>query len=200
VFCEKGVFTSEQARRILEAGQKMGLKAKIHADEFADTGGAMLAAKIGATSADHLLDSSEEGVREMAKRGVIAVLLPAAPLTLMTGRYANARSMIEQGVPVALGTDLSPSCMLESQQLTITLTCFCMRMTPAEAIVAVTINAAHAIGEANRIGSLEAGKQADVVIVNVPNYRFLGYKFGVNLVDAVIKKGQVVVKNGRLVV
>jgi imidazolonepropionase len=108
--------------------------------------------------------------------------------------------MIEQGVPVALGTDLSPSCMLESQQLTITLTCFCMRMTPAEAIVAVTINAAHAIGEANRIGSLEAGKQADVVIVNVPNYRFLGYKFGVNLVDAVIKKGQVVVKNGRLVV
>lgn len=199
VFCEHGVFTVEQTRRILEAAQQMGLGAKIHADEFADTGGALLAAKISAVSADHLLFSSDEGIREMASRGVVGVLLPAAPLTLMMEKYANARKMIEYGVPVALGTDLSPSCMLESQQMSIALACFCMRMTPAEAIVAATINAAHAIGEASRIGSLESGKKADIVIVNAPNHRFLGYKFGVNLVETVIKDGKVVVQDQRLI-
>lgn len=199
VFCERGVFTVEQTRRILEAAQQMRLGAKIHADEFADTGGALLAAKINAISADHLLHTSDEGMREMASRGIVGVLLPAAPLTLMLGKYANARGMIEQGVPVALGTDLSPSCMLESQQMSIALACYCMRMTPAEAIVAATINAAHAIGEANRIGSLEPGKKADILILNAPNHRFLGYKFGVNLVKTVIKDGRVVVEDQRLV-
>jgi len=199
VFCERGVFTVEQTRRILETAQQMGLGAKIHADEFADTGGALLAAKIGAVSADHLLFSSDEGIREMASRGVVGVLLPAAPLTLMMGKYANGRKMIQYGVPVALGTDLSPSCMLESQQMSIALACYCMRMTPAEAIVAATINAAHAIGEASRIGSLEPGKRADIVIVDAPNHRFLGYKFGVNLVETVIKDGKVVVQDQRLI-
>lgn len=199
VFCERSVFTVEQTRRILEAAQQMGLGAKIHADEFADTGGALLAANINAISADHLLYASDDGIREMARRGIVGVLLPAAPLTLMLGKYANARRMIEQGVPVALGTDLSPSCMLESQQMSIALACYCMQMTAAEAIVAATINAAHAIGEANRIGSLEPGKKADILILNAPNHRFLGYKFGVNLVNTVIKDGRVVVKDQRLI-
>lgn len=199
VFCERSVFTVEQTRRILEAAQQMGLGAKIHADEFADTGGALLAANINAISADHLLYASDDGIREMARRGIVGVLLPAAPLTLMLGKYANARRMIEQGVPVALGTDLSPSCMLESQQMSIALACYCMQMTAAEAIVAATINAAHAIGEANRIGSLEPGKKADILILNAPNHRFLGYKFGVNLVNTVIKDGRVVVEDQRLI-
>jgi len=199
VFCERGVFTVEQTRRILEAAKQTGLGAKIHADEFADTGGALLAAKINAISADHLLYSSDEGIREMAGKGIVGVLLPAAPLTLMMGKYANARKMIEYGLPVALGTDLSPSCMLESQQMSIALACYCMQMTPAEAIVAATINAAHAIGEASRIGSLEPGKKADIVIVDAPNHRFLGYKFGVNLVETVIKDGKVVVEDQRLI-
>jgi len=199
VFCEKGVFTVEQSRRILEAARQRGLKSKIHADEFADTGGAALAAEIGAVSADHLLCSSDEGLGKMAGRGTVAVLLPAAPLTLMTSRYANARKMIEHSVPVAIGTDLSPSCMLESQQMSIALACHFMRMTPAEAIVAATINAAHAICEASSVGSLEPGKKADITIIDAPNHRFLGYKFGVNLVETVIKNGEIVVQDHRLV-
>jgi len=199
VFCEKGVFTVEQSRRILEAARQRGLKSKIHADEFADTGGAALAAEIGAVSADHLLCSSDEGLGKMAGRGTVAVLLPAAPLTLMTSRYANARKMIEHSVPVAIGTDLSPSCMLESQQMSIALACHFMRMTPAEAIVAATINAAHAICEASSVGSLEPGKKADIAIIDAPNHRFLGYKFGVNLVETVIKNGEIVVQDHRLV-
>lgn len=199
VFCERGVFTVEQSERILEAARRMGLGLKIHADEFADTGGAMLAAKIHAVSADHLLCSSDEGLKGLAGSGTVGVLLPAAALTLMTARYANARKMIEYGVPIALGTDLSPSCMLESQQMSIALACYCMRMTPAEALVAATINAAHAIGEASRIGSLEAGKNADIVLVKAPSHRFLGYRFGVNLVDTVIKDGKVVVKDQHLI-
>ena len=199
VFCEKGVFTVEQSRRILEAARQRGLKSKIHADEFADTGGAALAAEIGAVSADHLLCSSDEGLGKMAGRGTVAVLLPAAPLTLMTSRYANARKMIEHSVPVAIGTDLSPSCMLESQQMSIALACHFMRMTPAEAIVAATINAAHAICEASSVGSLEPGKKADIAIIDAPNHRFLGYKFGVNLVETVIKNGEIVVQDHHLV-
>lgn len=199
VFCEKGVFTVEQSRRILEAARQRGLKSKIHADEFADTGGAALAAEIGAVSADHLLCSSDEGLGKMAGRGTVAVLLPAAPLTLMTSRYANARKMIEHSVPVAIGTDLSPSCMLESQQMSIALACHFMRMTPAEAIVAATINAAHAICEASSVGSLEPGKIADIAIIDAPNHRFLGYKFGVNLVETVIKDGKIVVQDHHLV-
>lgn len=199
VFCENGVFTVEQSRRILEAANQSGLKAKIHADELSDTGGALLAARLRATSADHLLYSSDDGIREMVSSGVVAVLLPAAAFTLMTGKYANARKMIDYGLPVALGTDLSPSCMLESQQMSIALACYCMRMTPAEAIVAATINGAHAIGEANGIGSLEPGKKADIVIVDAPNHRFLGYRFGVNLAETVIKDGKIVVEDQRLI-
>ena len=193
VFCEKGVFTTEQSRRILEAGKNHGLKPKIHADEMNASGGAELAASVGAVSAEHLLYSSDAGLKAMADKGVIAVLLPAAALSLMGGRYADARKMIDYGVPVALGTDFNPICWIENQQLVIALACFFMRMTPAEAITAATINAAHAIGKAHEVGSLEVGKKADIIVLNVPNHVFLGYRFGVNLVDKVIKNGRLVV-------
>jgi len=193
VFCEKGVFNLEQTRRILAAGRNYGLKPKLHADEMSMLGGAELAADVGAVSAEHLLFSSDEGIKAMADKGVAAILLPAAAFSLMSGRYADARKMIALGVPVALGTDFNPSCWVENQQLVIAFACYFMRLTPAEAITAVTINAAHAIGRANEVGSLEVGKKADVIVLDAPNHKFLGYHFGVNLVDKVVKNGRVVV-------
>jgi imidazolonepropionase len=193
VFCEKGVFSLEQTRRILTIGKNSGLKPKVHADEMSRLGGAELAADIGAVSADHLLFSSEEGIKAMAEKGVAAILLPAAAFSLMANRYADARKMIDCGVPVALGTDFNPNCWVENQQLIIGLACHFMKMTPAEAITATTINAAHAVSRANEVGSLEVGKKADVIILDVPNHKFLGYRFGVNLVDKVIKNGRIVV-------
>jgi len=196
VFCEEGAFSREQSRRILSAGKKHGLMPKLHADELSDTGGAKLAADVGAVSAEHLLYASNEGLEMMAERGVIAVLLPAAAFTLMIEKYANARRMIEMGVPVALGTDFNPSCWVESQQLVIALACRQMKMTPNEALVASTINAAHAVNRAGEVGSLEPGKKADVVILDVPNHNFLGYRFGTNLVNKVLKGGRLVVDRG----
>ncbi|MGQ9538054.1 MAG: imidazolonepropionase [Candidatus Bathycorpusculaceae bacterium] len=193
VFCEKGVFTLEQSRRILATAKNHGLKLKVHADEMSPLGGAELAANMEAVSAEHLLFSSEVGLKAMAEKGVIAVLLPAAAFNLMVGRYADARKMINCGVPVALGTDFNPSCWVENQQLVIAFACRFMKMTPAEAITAATINAAHAIGRADEVGSLEVGKKADIIVLNVPNHFFLGYRFGVNLVDKVIKNGRLVV-------
>lgn len=197
VFCEKGVFTIEQSRRILLKGKEHGLMPKLHADEMSGLGGAELAAEIQAASAEHLLFASDIGLKAMAEQCVVAVLLPGASFTLMVQRYADARGMIELGVPVALGTDYNPSCWVESQQMIIALACRQMRMTPAEAIVAATINAAHAINRSREIGSLEPRKRADVIVLNVPNHRFLGYRFGVNLVDKVIKNGKLVVGEGR---
>jgi len=193
VFCEKGVFNVDQSRRILIAGKKHGLKPKLHADELTSSGGAELAAEVGAVSAEHLLYASENGLRMMAERGVVAVLLPAASFMLMMDRYADARKMIKIGVPIALGTDFNPSCWVENQQLVIALACRHMKLTPAEALTASTINAAHAVNRAREVGSLEAGKKADVLILDVPNHNFLGYRFGTNLVDKVIKEGRIVV-------
>jgi len=190
VFCEEGVFTVEQSKRILEAGKKHGLIPKIHADEIVDTKGALLAAEIGAISADHLLMSSEKGLKQMAEKGVIGVMLPGTPFSLMMQRYANARKMIEMGVPVALATDLNPNCWTENMQFIIQLACLNMKLTPAEAITAATFNAACAIGLNNNIGSIEKGKQADVIILDCPTYKFIPYHFGINLVEAVIKKGK----------
>jgi len=193
VFCEKGVFDVEQSRRILLKGKEQGLKPKLHADEMTRLGGAELAAEMQAVSAEHLLFSSDDGLRAMAEQGVVAVLLPGAAFMLMMERYADARRMVELGVPVALGTDYNPSCLVESQQIVISLACLQMRMTPAEAIVAATINAAHAVNRSHDVGSLELGKRADIIVLNVPNHNFLGYRFGVNLVDKVIKDGRLVV-------
>ena len=198
VFCEKGVFEIKESKRILLSGKSHGLLPRIHADELYPLGGAELAAEVGATSADHLLYTSEAGMKRMKQAGVVATLLPAAPLTLMLGRYADARKFISTGVPVALGSDLSPSCLLENYQLVIALACYEMRMTPAEALTAVTINAAHSIRRADQIGSIENGKKADIVIFQVPDYRFLGYQLGLNMVDTVVKNGRVVVRDGRL--
>jgi len=189
VFCEKGVFTVDQSRRILEAGKEYGLTPKIHADEIVDTGGAGLAAKVGAVSADHLLMSSDTGLKAMAKSGVIGVLLPGTPFSLMMKDYSNARKMIKLGVPVALATDLNPNCFTENMQFMVQLACLNMKMTPAEAVTAATFNSACAIGLNDRIGSLEPGKQADILILNCPNHTFIPYHFGVNLVDTVIKNG-----------
>jgi len=197
VFCEKGVFDIEQSRRILLKGKEYGLMPKLHADEMTKLGGAELAAEMQAVSAEHMLFSSDDGLRAMAEQGVVAVLLPGAAFTLMMERYADARRMVELGVPVALGTDYNPSCWVESQQTIISLVCRQMRMTPAEAIVAATINAAHAVNRSHDVGSLELGKRADIIVLNVPNHRFLGYRFGANLVDKVIKDGRLVVDGVR---
>jgi imidazolonepropionase len=198
-FCEKGVFNRDQSKRILLKGKEYGLKPKLHADEMTSFGGAELAAEVGAVSAEHLLFASVKGLKAMAKKPVVAILLPAAAFSLMLGKYANARKMIEMGVAVALGTDFNPSCWVESQQIAISLACCEMRMVASEAITATTINAAHAISRAHEVGSLEPGKKADVMILNVPNHKFLGYRFGANLVDKVIKEGKLVVEEGRLV-
>lgn len=199
VFCEKGVFEIEDSRKILEAGKRVGLMPKIHADELFPLGGAELAAEVVAASADHLLFASHSGLLQMKRAGVIATLLPAAPLTLMLDKYADARGMIAEGVPVALGSDLSPSCWVENHQLIIALACYKLRMTPAEAIIASTINAAHAIRRAREIGSIEVDKRADILILDADDYRFLGYRFGKNMVDTVVKNGRIVVEDGRLV-
>ncbi len=191
VFCEKGVFTVPQTRKILEEAKYYGLVPKIHADEIVDTGGALLAAEVGAISADHLLKSSEAGFRAMAQKHIIGVLLPGTPFCLMMEQFAPARKIIDSGVPVALATDLNPNCWTENMQMIIQLSCLKMQMTPAEAITATTFNAACAIGLQNTIGSLETGKQADLLILDCPNHQFLPYHFGVNLVETVIKKGHV---------
>jgi imidazolonepropionase len=193
VFCERGVFTLDQARRILVTGKNAGLKPRVHADEISLLGGTELAASVGAVSADHMLFSSDKGIKAMADKGVLATLLPAAAFSLMSGRYADGRKMINSGVPVALGTDFNPSCWVENQQLVIAFACHFMKLTPAEAITAATINAAHAVCRAREIGSLEIGKKADIIVLDVPNHKFLGYRFGVNLVDKVIKNGRLVI-------
>jgi imidazolonepropionase len=192
VFCEKDVFTVSHARRILNAGKKKGLIPKIHADEIIDTGGASLAAELNAISADHLLRSSKDGLKMMAKKGVIGVLLPATPFSLMMNEYADARNMIDMGIPIVIASDLNPNCWTENMQFIIQLACFKMKMTPAEAITAATYNAACAIGLNSQIGSLEISKKADLIILDCPNYMFIPYHFGINLVNMVIKKGKII--------
>ena len=189
VFCEKGVFTVAQSKKILYAGKTYGMIPKIHADEIVDTGGASLAAEVDAISADHLLMSNDKGLKQMVKKGVIGVLLPGTPFSLLMKNYAPARKMIDLGIPIALATDLNPNCWIENMQFIIQLACLNMKMTPAEAITAATFNAACAIGLNDKIGSLEKGKQADVIILDIPNHKFLPYHYGINLVKTVIKNG-----------
>ena len=198
VFCERGVFTPEQSKRILEAGKEYGLIPKIHADEIEPYGGAELAAEVGAISAEHLLRASGEGIKKMAEAGVIGVLLPGTAFFLMAA-YAEARKMIDAGVPIALSTDANPgSSPTISMPFIMNLGCLNMGMTPEEVLTATTINAAHAIGRADEIGSLEVGKKADVTIWKVPNYLTLSYQYGMNHVDTVIKAGEKLVAGGQL--
>ena len=198
VFCEKGVFTPEQSRLILEAGKAYGLTPKIHADEIEPYEGAELAAEVGAISAEHLLVASDEGIAAMAKTGTIAVLLPGTAFFLRAP-YARGRLMVDSGVPVAISTDFNPgSSPTISLPFIQNLACMNMGMTMEEVLCATTINAAHAIKRADQVGTLEKGKQADVLILDVPNYKQLQYFYGMNHTDTVIKAGNVVVKGGSL--
>lgn len=193
VFCEKDVYTPEQSERILEAGKKLGLTPKIHADEIVSYGGAELAAKVGAISAEHLLKASDEGIKAMAEAGVIACLLPATALYLREDA-AQGRKMIDEGVAVAISTDCNPgSSPTVSMPLVMNLACISMRLTPAEALTAATYNAACAINRQDTVGSLEKGKKADIVMWDVKSYQELQYLFGVNHVQSVWKNGKKVI-------
>lgn len=196
VFCEDHVFSIEQSRTILRAAQDLGLGAKIHADELAPTGGAQLAAELGAVSADHLLCTDALGIEALANSNTVAVLLPGTSFNLMTGRYAPAREMLAAGVAIALSTDYNPgSCPTENLQLIMTLGCLKLGLTPAQVLAAVTINAAHALGLGSAIGSLEAGKQADLVIFDADNEAYIPYHFGINHSWMVVKSGCIVYQN-----
>jgi imidazolonepropionase len=196
VFCETGVFSIEQSRRLLKAAQAIGLGVKIHADEVNDLGGAGLAAELGACSADHLLAASETNIKAMAKAGVIATLLPATAYSLRKD-YARARLMIENNVPVALATDCNPgSSFTESMQFVISLAVLNMQMTPAEALTGATLNSAYAINMADKAGSLERGKQADFLLLDGDSPAILAYHAGVSSVARVYKKGQKIKLSG----
>ncbi len=192
IFCEKGVFSIEQSRRMLLAAQAKGLKSKIHADEIVQLGGAELAAEIGAVSADHLLMASDDGIKAMALQDVVATLLPGTAFSLKED-YARARDMIDSGLAVALATDFNPgSCFTESIPLIIALATLYMGMSIEETITALTINGAAALDKAHEIGSIDVGKRGDLVIHEFPNYKFIPYHIGVSTVEKVVKEGEVV--------
>jgi len=191
VFCENGYFGLREAASILTQGQALGLTAKLHAEELSPLGGAELAARFHAASADHLEHITERGIHALAAEGVVGVLLPGVSFFL-NHKFAPARDMIDAGVAVALATDFNPgSCMSYSIPLMMTIACTHMQMTPEEAIVASTLNAAAALQMSDHIGSLEVGKRADILLLQIPNYRYLAYHFGENHVDRVIKDGVV---------
>ena len=193
VFCEKGVFTVEQTKDILETGKQWGLLPKVHADEIETLGGAELAAEIGCVSADHLIAASDKGIKMMAEKGVIGNLLPGTSFNLQSGKLANARKMIEEGVAVALSTDYNPgSCPTENMQLIMSFASIMLKMTPEEVLTAATINGAASLKLEEEIGSIEVGKKADIVVFDAPNFEYIIYHFGVNHTDKVIKDGKVV--------
>jgi imidazolonepropionase len=196
VFCETGAFSLDQSRSILEKAKSLGFPLKIHADEFDNLGGASLAAELGAVSADHLVKTSQEDIAALAHSDTMAVALPCTPFGLAEREYTPARAILEAGGLLALATDLNPGTAWGgNMQFTIALACRYLRLTPAQAIVASTLNAAAAIQRADQIGSLEPGKQADILILNVSDYRHLGYRFATNLVQKVIKRGKVVLSS-----
>ncbi len=193
VFCEEGVFTPAETRSILERARALGLGIRVHADEFADTGGAALAADLGATSADHLLFASDAGLARMAEARVVMTALPATALFLTVGRFAPARAFLDRGGQVALATDWNPgTSMTPSLPFATTLACTQMGLTPAEAVAAITRGGAASLGLAHEVGRIEAGLAADLVVLDLPDYRALPYFFGVNHVSAVVKAGRVV--------
>ncbi|UCC63194.1 MAG: imidazolonepropionase [Anaerolineae bacterium] len=194
VFCEDGAFSLAQSRRVLERAKELGFGLKIHADEFESLAGTALAIELSAISADHLVCTPQEEIEALARSETVAVALPGTPFGLGQREYTPGRAIVEASGVLALATDLNPgTCYCESMQLMIALACRYMRLTPAEAISAATINSAHAVGLGRVVGSLEPGKQADISILDVPTYQHLGYRFGSNLVVKVVKRGQVVV-------
>ncbi|MDZ7339817.1 MAG: imidazolonepropionase [candidate division KSB1 bacterium] len=196
VFCEEHVFTVQESEKILLAAKQLGLKLKIHADQLTASGGAELAARLQAISADHLDYVTSEAMELLKAAGTIPVLLPGAVFFLGLTHYAPARQMITAGLPVALATDFNPgTCMTQSMPLIMTLGCTYLKMTPAEVWLATTQHAAQAVARSDQIGSLRVGAQADFVIWDIPNYRYLPYHFGVNLVHQVYKKGRLIWQN-----
>ena len=192
VFCEDKAFDLKQSEQILRKAKELGFPLKIHADEFDNLGGASLAVQLGAASADHLVKTSDADIAALGKSDTVAVSLPCTPFGLAEREYTPARKIIEADGILALATDCNPGTSWnESMQFVIALACRAMKLTPAEAIAASTINSAHAIRRSNTIGSIESGKQADMLILSVPDYRHLGYRYGTNLVRHVIKRGQV---------
>lgn len=188
VFCEEGVFTAEESRRILLAGKAHGLLPKLHADEIHPIGGSQLAGELGAVSAEHLIVCPEEGMDSMARSGVIACLLPCTSLYL-GARFAPARRLVEKGVAIAIATDFNPgSCPCLNLQLAMSLGCLYYRLTPEEVLTAVTLNGAAAMGLAGRLGSVEPGKQCDLALWDAPDLNYLCYRMGSNLCASVIKK------------
>jgi imidazolonepropionase len=200
VFCERGVFSPEQARRVLQAAARLGLGSRLHADELAPSGGAELAAEVGALSADHLATPSQAGIDALAAaagngRPVVAVLLPATTWFLMHDEVAPARTMIERNIPVALATDFNPGTSpTPSLPLVMTVACLALRLTPSEALAAVTINAAAALGLAEEVGSIESGRVADLAVWAVPSHQQIPYWPAADLVRAVVKRGRVVLE------
>ena len=190
VFCERGAFDLAQSRQILETAKKLGFPLKIHVDEFESLGGASLAVELGAVSADHLVKTPHEEIITLANSDTVAVSLPGTPFGLNEDEYTPANELIEVGALFSLATDTNPgTSWCESMQFILALSCRKIGMTPAQAIAAATINAAAALGQQHRIGSIEAGKQADLLILDVDDYRHLGYRFGTNLVSKVVKRG-----------
>ena len=192
VFCETGAFDLDQSRQILETARAYGFPIKIHADEFDNLGGVSLAVELGAASADHLVVTSSEDIKALGGSDTVAVALPCTPFGLAESGYTPAKEIIEADGILAIATDLNPgTAWCESMQFAAALACRYMKLTPKQAIAAATINAAAAIGMEEKVGSLESGKQADLIVLDIPDYRHIGYRFGTNLVETVIKQGQV---------
>ena len=194
VFTEKNVFSIAESEKILQTARDHGLQLKLHADELSPLGGAELAAKMGAASADHLLMISDQGITALKESGVVAVLLPGTAFFLGKSVYAPARKMIQAGVKVALATDYNPgSSFTQNMSLILSLACTQMKMVPAEAIWGATLNSAASIHREKIVGSLEVGKKADIVLFDVPNFRYIPYHYGMNHVKMVIRHGKIVI-------
>jgi len=196
IWVDPGYFTPEDARRLFAAARPLGLLPKVHADELASSAGAEVAAEVGAVSADHLLHATRSGIEALANAGTIAVLLPATSFASRMP-YADARAIIEAGVPPALGTDLNPNAWTESMQFVIALACHQMGLYPAEAISMATVNAAYAVGRGSEVGTIEPGKRADLIVLDAESHRHLGYRTSSNLVEMVVKDGRIVVDRAR---
>lgn len=190
VFIEKNYFTVDQGRRIFEAAGKFGMRPRVHAEEIMRTGGSLLAAELRAASADHLVKATVKDIKALIDNRVIPTLLPGTPYSLMD-KYPNARRMIDMGAPVAIATDFNPNCMAYSMQFIISLAVYNMKMLPAEAIIAATINPAFALDMQHIVGSLEEGKKADIIIIDAPSYHYIPYRFGINQVCTTIKEGNI---------
>jgi imidazolonepropionase len=191
IFCEEGAFTVAQSRRVLEKAKELGFGLKIHADEFVGLGGTQLGVELGAASSDHLVFTPDADIAALGGSATVAVGLPPTPFSLAQPEYTPAKKFLAANAILAIATDCNPGTgWCESMQLVVALACRYMKLTPAQAIAAATINSAYAIGMNDKVGSLEVGKQADLLIMDVPDYRHIGYRFGTNLVQTVIKRGR----------